>query len=107
MNNKSGLFPAGRAVLVMPYTPEQKASMIELPDSVKSNQAMLEQRAVVIATGHSAWCDELQPRAKPGDKVLISAFAGYLAQGPLDGKQYRLVNDRDIFALISDNYEVE
>lgn len=100
MNNESGLKPLGRAVLIMPYSPERKESLIELPDFVEQRQHMIDQRAIVVAVGANAWCDEPSPRAVPGDKVLVAKFAGYMAQGTKDGKQYRLVNDRDIFAAI-------
>ena len=100
MSNKSGLRPLGRAVLVEPYTPERRESIIIIPDEALGKDMMVEQRATVIALGPSVWHDESEPRAKPGDKVLISRFAGYMATGTADGKQYRFVNDRDIFAAI-------
>ncbi len=103
MSNDSGLYPAGRAVLIKPYSPERKKSLIELPDEVLNRANTLEQRAVVIAVGPTAWHDEPQPRAKIGDKVLVGAFEGFMATGPLDGKQYRFINDRAIFAIITDN----
>lgn len=103
--NNSGLWPVGRAVLVRPYQPERKASVIQLPDEVKGRDQMIEQRAEVIAVGPCAWHDEPQARAKPGDRVLISKFAGYMAQGTKDKVQYRFINDRDIFAIISDEGE--
>lgn len=99
MKNTSGMMPVGKAVLVQPYEPEKKG-MIELPESVEARLRTVEQRAVVVAVGPSCWYDEDQPRAMPGDKVLISAFSGYMATGPKDGKQYRFVNDKDIFARI-------
>ena len=98
--NKSGLIPLGKAVLVELYEPEVKQGRIVLPDSVIERTLMVEQRAVVIAVGEAAWDDEKSPRAKPGDRVLITKFAGYMAQGTADGKAYRFVNDRDIFAGI-------
>ena len=73
--------------------------LIELPDDVKARHAMVEQRATVIEVGPAAWPDE-PPRAKVGDKVLISKMSGYMCKGPLDGVQYVLVNDRDIFCGI-------
>lgn len=76
--------------------------MIELPDAVQGRMAMVDTRAVVIAIGPSAWHDEPQARAKVGEKVLVTAFAGFMAKGPKDGQQYRLVNDRDIFCAITD-----
>ena len=101
-SNTSGLVPVGRAVLVQHYTQERKESAIILMEDTKERDQMIEQRAVVIAVGPSAWRDEDQPRAVPGQKVLISKYAGYLAKGTLDGKPYRFINDRDIFAVIED-----
>ena len=98
--NDSGLRPLGRAVLVKPYVPEQTGSLIVLPDSAQERDSLVEQRAIVVEVGEHAWNDELSPRAKAGDKVLISRFAGYLAKGTADGVLYRIVNDRDIFAAI-------
>lgn len=102
MENNSGLFPLGRAVLIRPYTPERQQGLIQLPAEVQGRAQMLEQRAQVVAIGPSAWHDEPQPRAKIGDKVLVSKFSGYMAEGTLDNEQYRFVNDRDIFAAIVD-----
>lgn len=101
MKNTSGLRPLGRAVLVEMYEPEKKKGLIELPDIVKDKTEMVEQRAVVIEAGPAAWSDELAPRAKPGDRVMVTKFAGYSTRGTLDGKRYRLVNDRDIFCAIT------
>ncbi|MFI5423097.1 MAG: co-chaperone GroES family protein [Nitrososphaerales archaeon] len=107
MSNSSGLFPAGRAILIRPYTPERKKSLIELPEEVQNRANTLEQRAIVVAIGPTAWHDEPQPRAKIGDKVLVGAFEGFMAEGPLDGKKYRFINDRAIFAIITDNEGTE
>lgn len=98
--NKSGLRPLGRAVLIKPYEPERMSSIIEIPSEVQNRMQMVEQRAVVIDIGPSCWIDERSPRAYPGDKVLVSAFSGYMAIGTADGQQYRFVNDKDIFAAI-------
>ena len=99
--NPSGVSPLGRAVLVEYYEPERKESMIFIPETVQDKTVLLEQRAVVVEAGPEAWRDERQPRAKPGDKVLISRFSGYALRGPVDNKQYRIVNDNDIFARIT------
>lgn len=106
--NTSGLEPRGVAVLIQAYQPERKAALIELPRQVESQVAMVDLRAVVIAVGPCAWEDEKDaqgkriPRAEVGDKVLVTKFAGIMAVGPRDGKQYRLVNDRDIYCRITD-----
>ena len=104
MKNESGLRPLGRAVLVqMIELEELKATAIVIPDSVRRNSAVMEQRALVIEAGESAWEDEKSPRAQPGDKVFVTKLAGYTAVGPKDQKLYRLVNDRDIFCRIEEN----
>jgi co-chaperonin GroES (HSP10) len=102
MKNESGIIPLGHAVLIRHYTPERKNSIIEIPDAVNSRDLMVEQRAVVVEVGAHCWPEE-PPRAKPGDKVYISRMAGHMVVGVKDGEQYRLVNDRDIFARIEDD----
>lgn len=102
MENNSGLMPVGRAVLVQPYEPEKKKGLIEIPDFVEDRLRTVEQRAIVVAVGAFCWNDEVAPRARVGDKVLVSAYAGYMAKGPKDGEQYRFVNDKDIFARITE-----
>jgi len=105
MINESGLEPRGVAVLIQTYEPERKGALIEIPDTVKGRMDMVDSRATVIAAGPHAWFDEGQPRAWPGDKVLVTKYAGFMARGPRDGKMYRLVNDRDIFCAIVDEGE--
>jgi co-chaperonin GroES (HSP10) len=100
MENRSGLKPLGRAVLVQYYEPERKASIIELPKSAQDRLNAVEQRARVVEVGAACWPDE-PPRARAGDYVLISAMSGYATTGPADGQAYRLVNDRDIFAALT------
>ena len=100
MKNQSGLEPRGVAVLIKPYEPERRGGLIEIPEQVQSRQSMLENRAVVVAIGPSAWHDEPTPRAEVGERVFVTQYAGFMAKGPKDGQQYRLVNDRDIFCAI-------
>jgi co-chaperonin GroES (HSP10) len=97
--NASGLQPLGRAVLVKPYEPEKKNSLIVMPDAVNERLQMLDTRATVVAIGPACWPDE-PPRAKVGDKVLISRMAGTIVKGTADGVMYRAINDRDIFMEI-------
>jgi len=105
VENNSGLEPRGVAVLIELYEPERKGAMIVLPDNVQGRMSMVENRAVVIAIGPSAWHDEPAPRAAVGERVLVTKYAGFVAKGPKDGKTYRLVNDRDIFCAITHEEE--
>jgi co-chaperonin GroES (HSP10) len=97
--NETGIVPLGRAILVEPFEPEREKSVIALPDSVKESQRLMDTKVRVIAVGPGAWPDE-DARAHPGDIVFIPKYQGFIAQGPNDGKFYRLVNDRDIFAKV-------
>lgn len=96
IHNTSGLRPLGSAVLVERYNTEKKVGAIILPETSEA----IDQRATVIEVGPEAWKDEKAPRAVPGDRVLVSRLAGYMAMGPADDKPYRMINARDIFAQI-------
>jgi co-chaperonin GroES (HSP10) len=98
--NPSGVRPLGRAVLVEYYEPERRDTVIYVPESVRKGETLVEQRAIVVEIGVACWPDE-PPRAKVGDRVLIARMSGYALTGPADGKLYRIVNDRDIFAQIT------
>lgn len=98
MKNTSGLKPLGHAVLCQPYEPEFKRTVLAIPDEVRARALMAEMRGVVIELGANCWPDE-PPRAKPGDKVLISKFTGVIVHGD-DGELYRLCSDQDIFCGI-------
>ena len=101
MQNVSGLKPLGYSVLVEPYEPDTMTKGgILIPQNKRDSMLMLDQRAVVVEVGPMAWSDEKAPRAEPGDKVMVSRMAGNMIQGTADGKQYRMVLDRDIFAGI-------
>lgn len=100
ITNTSGVEPRGRAVLIEHYNPEVKESPIFIPEAIKDKVNAVEQRARVIAIGRACWPDEPR-RAEVGEYVLVSKFAGYELKGPRDGKSYRLINDRDIFAVIT------
>lgn len=101
--NQTGLKPLGQAVLVEPYEPERhvKSSIIEIPLPARERMTMAETRAIVIDVGPEAWKDEKHPRAKVGDKVMVSAYAGTMTRSPMNGKQYRVINARDIFLQIT------
>jgi co-chaperonin GroES (HSP10) len=103
VKNLSGLKPLGRAVLVKPYLVEERTAsgLILTRETVQKDQ-MAEQRAVVVEIGPAAWESEKQPRAKVGDKILFSKWAGYQAVGTADDEVYRVVNDSDIFMGITE-----
>ena len=62
---------------------------------------MAEREAIVIEVGPEAWKEEKEPRAKPGDRVMIAKYSGTLVVGVKDKKQYRVVNANDIFLRVT------
>jgi len=100
LSNPSGLRPLGHALLLKTF--EMKQGVIEIPEHVKKSMVAADQSATVIEIGPMAWDGEPTPRAKVGDKVLFTKFAGYTAVGPKDGETYRIVNDRDVFLRIEE-----
>lgn len=95
--NTSGLEPLGRALLVEPYEPTKRGGgLLVIPESVLASERAVDVKVRVVAVGAVAWPDE-PARCFPGDIVLIAKMSGFVTQG-VDGKPYRFVNDRDVFA---------
>lgn len=101
MMNESGLKPLGRCVLVKPSELEMQRGAIQLLDSTVTDAHMLQMRVEVVEVGPHCWSDEPTPRAKAGDIVLVAKMSGHLVKGPKDGKQYRAINERDIFMAVA------
>lgn len=99
--NTSGLCPQGHAVLIKMHEEfNQQNGMIVIPDIVKDKLAAVDVYATVLAIGPAAWTDEPAPRAKVGDTVVVTKYAGMILKGPKDKKLYRMINDRDIFCTV-------
>lgn len=98
--NESGLRPLGHCVLVEPEELEIQKGVIKLMDNTVAEAHMLQMRVRVVEVGPYCWPNEAEPRAKAGDLVMIAKMSGNLVKGPKDGKQYRAINDKDIFVRI-------
>lgn len=99
--NTSGLEPLGRSILVEPWEPQRKTSVIALPDSVRDNERVLDVKVRVVAIGPIAWVEEPFHRANVGDIVYVAKMSGFVVRQGADGKPYRFVNDRDVFARVT------
>lgn len=84
-----------------------------IPDKLRNNSIMVEMRVIVLELGDMAyrkdnqtWFERMfttfRPRCKPGDKIMVNDYSGAIVVGSLDGKQYRLVNDEDVFVVIEE-----
>lgn len=112
MTNQSGILPTEFKVLILPdeasdkFTlKDGKASSLIKPDTVKDQDSFAQIDGTIIAVSRLAfsyataaeWGDE---KPKTGDRVSYARYAGALKKGR-DGKDYRIVNDKDIFAVLT------
>lgn len=105
MNNESGIKPLGHRVLVRAIITERMTTGgIVIPEPVAEKNDKSQIKAIVIDYGPTAWKAQGlgdEPWANAGDVVIIGKFAGVLLQGK-DGVQYRIVNDDELQARISE-----
>lgn len=99
--NPSGLIPVEFKCLVQPIEIEEvtEGGIILLDETVE--QAEVAQcRARLIDVGGRAFFDWGSGRnPKPGDMVLMAKYAGINVEGS-DGKDYRVIQDKDITAIL-------
>ena len=99
--NTSGLRAVEYKVLIKPVEVAEKTKGgIILPDSAKEKEEFARSEGVIVAVGEIAFTDPdwLNP-PKVEDLVLFDKFAGSLVTG-VDGETYRLINDKEIGAVI-------
>lgn len=98
MENKSGLHPTGRTVLVlMEEVPEKSTGGVVLHESTVKKDRLAQIHATLVETGPLAWQKEPQARVELGSRVVIKRYAGEYVTG-IDGIDYRIINDVDIYA---------
>jgi co-chaperonin GroES (HSP10) len=104
MRNQTGILPTEYKVLIAPKPVEEKVGSIIIPDATKESEKYAQIEGQIIAVSHLAftyataeeWGDH---KPKPGDRVLYAKYAGVRVKGK-DGKEYVLVNDKDICAVV-------
>jgi chaperonin GroES len=96
--------PAGHRILVIPDPVETKTAsgIIMVAETVTAD----EQRqifGVVHSVGNTAFKDfgDL-PWCKVGDRIAFAKYGGFVIKDPVDGKEYRLLNDEDVVAVIEE-----
>lgn len=105
--SESGIAPVGHRVLVLPEETERKTkSGIILQDKTVMMEESAQTQGTVIALGDTCWFDEEKPWAKVGDFVMFGKYAGVVYEGN-DGKKYRVLNDRDIVAILTKKEEAD
>jgi len=98
--------PVEYKVLIKPDKVEDKsAGGLFLPDSARERQQYAVDRGVVVGYGEGFFTDIPGPAPKVGDKVIFNRYAGSLITiENKDGKRedHRLINDKDICAIIEE-----
>jgi len=98
--NKSGLTPIEYKVLIeLDEVGQKTGGGLFIPDTVREKEQMMQVKATLIAIGGDAFIDMNAPVPKVGDRIYVAKAAGYNVTGS-DGKQYRLMQDKDIAAII-------
>ena len=102
MKNPSKLNPVEYKILIKPEDIETvtKGGII-IPLTSADKLKMEQVIATIIAIGGNAFEDFKKPVPKVGDKVYVAKFAGYEVRGA-DKVKYRLVNDKDVAAVIGE-----
>ena len=106
MKNQSGINPTEFKVLIEPKPVETKIGSIIIPDQIKEHEKYATTEGRIVAISHLAFTyatpeewDGKKPKA--GDAVLYAKYAGVRVKGR-DGKEYLLVNDKDLVATIEE-----
>lgn len=105
--NSSGIIPLEYKCLVEPESAEVDPAIakarkagLELPKEMLEREFMAQICARFIACGANAfedWKDKRLPQ--PGERVLMAKYAGVTVRGA-DGREYRLLNDKDLAGII-------
>lgn len=104
--NPTGIHPTEFKVLILPDAVEEKIGSIYVPEDTKTKETYATTKGVIIAVSHLAftyateaeWGDH---KPKPGDRVLFAKYAGARHKAR-DGRDYLLINDKDVLATIED-----
>ncbi len=125
--NKSGVRPRGDRVLVKPDVIDETVGGIIIPDEYKEKHQAAQMAGVLVDVGPDAWFHSTttvemkmdngewketerkrsgysEPFAQVGDRVCFAQWNGRNFDGE-DGEQYRLLNDEDITATVSDGVD--
>ena len=120
----SGIYPSGNRVVVKPDDIEKVTDggiIIPEPEAVK--HALSQTTGILVAVGPDAFTHSVriterlidgewkpvervttgysEPFAQVGDRVAFAKFGGLQVEGE-DGQKYRILNDEDITARVSD-----
>lgn len=101
---KPGINPTGFNVLVAVEFVDEKIGNIFIPDSARDKEKLVQVRGRIIAVSPAAFDFADWPassRPKVGDAIQFAKLAGIITKGA-DGRDYRLLTDKDVAATIDE-----
>lgn len=105
-SNKSGFRATGHRVLLLGQQKDEYATSeggIILTAKTQDQEQMHQVWATVVEIGCDAWADKSTDFCAVGDKVLVGAYTGKFHKSPVDGKEYRFVQDLDVLTPLIEN----
>jgi len=103
LRNKSGLEPVEFKILVqLDKVADRTEGGLWIPATLHDQQQMSQAEAILVAVGGNAFEDWEGTVPKVGDHIYVAKLAGYGVTG-IDGEKYRLMNDKDIAAVIKES----
>lgn len=97
--------PVGNKILVLMDKAETvtKSGIVIAAGTFEDRAEMAQMRGTVIALGPNAYHDQPEAWVRPGDKVMIAKYAGYLHNegDPKSPTRYRIIHDLDVLAVLS------
>jgi co-chaperonin GroES (HSP10) len=104
MANSSGIIPLEFNVLIDPDKIEEKtAGGLYKPQDTAEREKHQQTKGTIVALSPLAFNADIYPtdmaKPQPGQRVAIALHAGAFIKGA-DGKEYRMVKDKDVTAMI-------
>lgn len=99
--NTSGIHPKGHRVLILPDPVEEvtQSGIILSVGENRDRERLAQLKGTIVEIGDSAWLDQPSPWAKVGDHVIFGKYSGLIYDGD-DEKEYRIINDLDVVAIV-------
>jgi co-chaperonin GroES (HSP10) len=101
MQNTSGIHPKGHRVLILPDPVEEvtQSGIILSVGENRDRERLAQLKGTIVELGNTAWLDQPAPWASAGDHVIFGKYSGLIYQGD-DDKEYRIINDLDVVAIV-------
>lgn len=101
-----GMKATGWNVIVVPEPAEEKKGAIFIPDSVKDKEEIVQQRGRIVSVGPAAFtaADYAGEEPGEGDAVIFARLAGFRVK-LADGKDARVIQDRDVAVILDEETE--